>query len=175
MRDHDVEAIEELILSIPKEIKINSVAAVSGESMEIDLCKRLLNVDLKCISEKEWNLYNECDFKLNVDLMLACNTFMCSKNPLLWLQNIAKVSKYIILQDLSSAARGQGKITAPDSGDFMRYSVSSFNIIGKTDDDALPIFDFSKCGIDIINCIEYFNHGKFAMFADISSLLNESV
>lgn len=180
MRDHDVEAIEKIIKSVSKDITINSAVAVSGESMEIDLCKRLLNLNLKCISEKDWNLYNEYNGNLKVDVVFACNTFMCSKDPKVWLKNISKVSKYIIIQDLSKAARGQGRITAPDSGDFMRYSVTNFNIIGKTDDGAIPVFDFSNCGINIINCIEYFeispnSFGKFVLFADISPLLNESI
>ena len=89
---------------------------------------------------------------------LICNTFMCSRDPLLWLQHISAAVTTLIIQDLAISSRTDGRDCSIETGDVARYSVTSHGIIGKTDPD-LRVFDFSNCGFEVIDAERYDDEG----------------
>jgi hypothetical protein len=79
---------------------------------------------------------------------------MCSRDPALWLKNIASSFGRVLIQDLSIAKRCANRECGIDTGDVARYSVSSHGLIGVTDPD-LVLFDLSKSGYKIIDFERY--------------------
>jgi len=70
-----------------------------------------------------WDLNSSCDYGV-FDLITACNIFMYSNDPELWLNNIFKACKKFWMQDLISGKRDDNGYLGGD-GDSQRYSFPS--------------------------------------------------
>lgn len=92
------------------------------------------------------------------DVGIVCNTFMCSRDPGLWLRNISEAVSTLVIQDLAVCQRTPTAHCSVETGDVARYSVSSCGIIGETDSDR-EVFDFSKCAFDLLDADEYVDEG----------------
>lgn len=174
MTDADCEAIRELAKLVP-DLRPFNIIAPSGESMEQELIEELWGATMRAVPRSEWDLdFPAPAYLRRFDMVLLCNTFLCSEDPAAWLARLAVVSDTVLIQDLACAPRGQGRITDRASGDVSRYSVSSHGIIGRTDPEANPVFDFSTSGAGVIAAVPYFHLGdgvgKFAVLLDLRPL-----
>jgi len=171
MRPEDIKAISKVL--VRSKPAVRRVMLLSGSDEEKELVWKLWPQALMTdMSEAEWNLYGTHPAAwIGIDLVMVCNTFMCSKDPGLWLDNIAQSSRYVLIQDLAIAKRRQDRHLAPETGDFARYSVSSHGIMGETDPGHL-VYDLSTSGYRVIDCESYrIDDGvglKFAALLDLS-------
>ncbi len=170
MRYEDLEALRVVMLRNPW-LTPASVIGPSAEGQEIELVSEVWRTMIVPLGEGQWNLDEPAPgHHRGHQVALVCNTFLCSRDPALWLRNIAQVADYLLVQDLSWAPRGQGRITMPSDGDRQRYSVSSHGVIGRTDEGAQPVFDLSTSGVIVLDCEQYFDGGKFVALLDLRPL-----
>ncbi len=99
-------------------------------------------------------------------LGVICNTFMCSRDPALWLRHLSAAVPLLVVQDLAVCRRGPGgSHCATDSGDVARYSVSSHGITGATD-PGLSVFDLSSAeGWSVRDARPYADGGALKLVA----------
>lgn len=111
-------------------------------------------------ARSDWDLNNPPG-KIKADLVMACNTFMCARDPARWLRNIAMAAPYLLVQDLCRARRNGHLQCSQETHDVARYSFSAQGMIGETDPD-LQLFDFSTSGHEVLavdfyggNCVKF--------------------
>lgn len=168
MREDDIRAVETLLRRNAR-ISPHSVIALSGDGSESALCRELYSVGTRDIQRSEWDLDDPPHQSHRAGLGIVCNTFLCSTNPMRWLQHIAIAVPYLVIQDIAVGRRGGTKHVDPGSGDYQRYSVSSYDITGQTDPDAAPLFDLSVSGAIVMDC-ESYSDGSYVKFAALLDL-----
>lgn len=154
------------------EIQPASVVSPSGEGGESDMVDQLYSIPIHSVPYNKWDLNTPPPAGLRADLVIICNTMLCSPDPMLWLRHISQVAPLVLIQDLACGRRESTRITSPTTGDRQRYSVSSHGIIGKTDPDVNPVFDLSTCGADVIDAEGYYEigEGEFGRFVALLDL-----
>lgn len=93
------------------------------------------------------------------DVGIICNTFMCSSDPALWLRHLADAVPVLVMQDLASCKREDGRSCSIKTGDVARYSISSHGIIGRTD-PGLTVFDLAASGYELMHVEGYADIGS---------------
>ncbi len=154
MNADDVTEISHVIGKL--DIEPRSICLLTPNSLEEEAVRaRWPRASYVTCERGGWDLDSDRDPGFSVDLVVACNTFLCSSDPAAWLRRIFAVSPLLLLQDLSVARRGIGRHIDPASGDVMRYSISSHGIIGLSDPGS-PVFDLSTYGsCDVISVRTY--------------------
>lgn len=170
MRDEDSVAISRLVHRSP--IDPMTVLLLSGSDEEERIMReRWPSVGIVTLSEADWDLrfISNRSFE-RPTIAVACNTFMCAADPQLWLHNMADCCDWLLIQDLADCKRESGRHLSPDTGDVMRYSVSSHGVIGRTD-EGHTVFDISAAGYHVMDCVPYRIDGgaglKFAVLLDL--------
>lgn len=175
MTSDDLHALTEILTRHPELSDFEFIGPSAGE-WEVALIKNIYDKNLYPVPQSDWNLLEEPHARIKPAVFMLCNTFMYSTDPELWLKNLGKVARYLIIQDLCTATRLTGRITAPfhlgGDGDVQRYSVSSHGVIGRTDPDVRPVFDFSTCGAKVVDCLPYRqredgSYGNFVVILDL--------
>lgn len=171
MRAEDIDAVARVLERVRPDVK--RAIMTSGSSEEEGLLRRMWpHVAISNLSESDWDLDGPHPMALmGIDLVVACNTFMCSRDPGRWLDNLAQTSRLVMIQDLAVAQRRQDRHLSLETGDVMRYSLTTHGIIGKTDEGHM-VFDLSSSGYRVIDCDGYrVDDGrglKFAALIDLS-------
>lgn len=98
------------------------------------------------------------------DIGIICNTFMCSSNPTLWFRHLSERVTLLVVQDQAVAMRENGRHCSVETGDVMRYSVSSHGILGQTD-PGLEVFDLSAAGYELLAAESYEDDGSLKFVA----------
>lgn len=160
MTNGDTYAIRELILR-NRWLQPGTVVGPSSEDDEAAITSDLWGVKVRRVPQAEWNLDDPPHEGLRGDLVLVCNTMLCSTDPALWLANIAIAAPLVLIQDLAVARREPGRHCAVASGDVARYSISTHGVKGETDPD-LKVFDLGT--YDVLDVERYEDRGalKFA-------------
>jgi hypothetical protein len=92
---------------------------------------------------RSWDLDRDDPAGPAADLVVVCNTMLCSRDPASWLRRLFRASPLVLIQDLAVCHRGRdGLHVDPPTGDVMRYSVSSHGVVGESDPDRGP-YDLS--------------------------------
>lgn len=177
MRHEDLVAVRSVMRLL---LRPERVVILSGSSEECELVRSCWpDTSVTVVNESAWNLDGPIPYQCpGFDLAIACNTFMCARDPGIWLDNIAQVCRYVLIQDQAAVQRRHDRHLSPETGDVARYSVSSHDVIGKTD-DGYEVFDFSLSGYRVIDCERYciddrantlndFRVIKFAVLLDLS-------
>lgn len=167
MHERDWTAVETVMKRMTQPLSEVLVLSPDTGQREPDGVKRIWPAcHVRTCDISQWDLREEPGVYVprTCGLAIACNTFMCSRDPALWLRNITQVVPQIIIQDLSVCKRTPSRHCGVDTGDVARYSVSSHGVIGQTDPD-LEVFDLSTAGYSILD-IEVYD-GKFAVLLDL--------
>lgn len=155
MRTEDINSIGEFLVENYKGYRPNSVIIFSPDNSgaEVQLCKSFWGINPTLSHIGDWNLN---DIKWNPhDLAIACNVFMASPDPQKWFDNLHSSGiKNLLLQDNIRAKRESNRELGFDSGDVMRYSVSSQNEYGVTD-PGHETFDVSSMKYPVENASVY--------------------
>lgn len=103
-----------------KEYGCTSALICSPNYLQEDLVSRLCTGPIKVLQQEDWNLEKPCPFP-NSQVVVACNVFHYSAQPVLWFQNVLASCQYFWLQDLFSRPRGgNGELGA--DGDKLRFA-----------------------------------------------------
>lgn len=124
MHDNDIGELEELL-------RVESTGSLKGcrsflfcspDSREIATVKKFFHpLDVTSFDLHDWDLDQPCPGQY--DVIVACNVFMCAKDPDLWFSNVFSGCKFAIVIDNCIGYRGgtEGE-TSPSTGDVMRYT-----------------------------------------------------
>lgn len=173
MRAEDCYAVYRLLLRNPLQVPFVTVFSPSNEELEL-VEKFWPGVSTNRMSESQWDLREHGPLASGgMGLAMACNTFMCAADPDLWLKNIARSHRYLVIQDLAHTQRQPHRHLSPETGDVARYSVSQYGIIGITD-DGYTVYDLSLKSY-VVDCISYtFDNGAGTKFAALIDLHGQS-
>lgn len=105
------------------------------------------------------------------DVGIICNTFMCSRDPALWLRHISAAVPLLVVQDLAVSRRTPDRYLSVETGDVARYSVSTHGIVGRTDPGS-EVFDLGSCGYRVLDA-EAYGEGDDLSFVALMRLLSE--
>ncbi len=172
MRDEDLRAVERVVLKLglPSQGRVLIFSMAAFGDNEKGLVDRILPGWISGFSDRGgWDLSKKSPLDgPRFDLGIACNVFMCARDPMLWLRNISQSIDILIVQDMVDCVRGGGGQIDEGTGDLMRYSFS-------TDGQRCPwdgAFDMSTLGSRIVEREFYRTepdpHGlKFACAVDL--------
>jgi len=151
MKNNDVEQLEIFFSSISHIIgKINKAVMCSPDPREISLVRRHFRADnVVELDRKAWDINKTCPEES--DMVMACNVFMESPDPLLWINNACARTKWFVILDNCISHRGniQGE-TAVSIGDVMRYTMPPIMVA------KLPTaFDLNTISDRIIKIVPY--------------------
>ena len=171
MRREDDSAIRALLSR--GRPNVTGVTIVSASNEEVEIAREFWpHAEVRQLSEGQWDLYEEGPLPLDRDwgILIMCNTFLCSRDPKLWLSNISRTHRYVLIQDLAEDERVGDRHLSPETGDFSRYSGSSHGVMGQTD-PGHEVHDISTFGYRIIDCLSYgFDNNagtKFVVILDL--------
>jgi hypothetical protein len=171
MRIEDDMAIRELLSR--SSVTVTGVTICSPSNEEFAIARAFWPAaEIRRFTQAEWNLDDIGPLPPeDWGLLMACNTFMCSRDPMLWIENIRRTHRYLLIQDLSNAQRQPHRHLSPETGDVARYSVLSHGIVGKTD-LGHNVYDISSTyGVRVLDCLGYdFDHGRGSKFVVLLDL-----
>ncbi len=116
--------------------KINTILLNSPSWHDVQFWKQILpSADIYVLNKRLWDLSNTFSkskivkFRLmkpkqTFDLVVLQNVLMYSKDPAMWLQNLAEVSKYVLVQDLRYRIRSKSENGLGEDGDVSRFCIS---------------------------------------------------
>lgn len=108
-----------------------------------------------------WNL-NDGPMKMfigEIDMVVSCNIFMASPDPLKWLIHCGKTAPYLVLQDMVRAWRAGNDECGVDTGDITRYTFTSHGELARP--EANSIYDMSQHD-EFIDHIEFYSDDGYA-------------
>lgn len=173
MRPADLNAIETFLDRLPDgTINPRSCVILSGDRTEAGLINgrwpHLTAIDT--FSIEAWDLNGTRPPPHGADLVMACNTFLCSEEPMDWMVKCANNFRWLLIQDCAVARRHSYRHLAPETGDHTRFEAPLWGLQGETD-DGHPIFNLDTCGFPILDLLRYEDDGgrtvKFVALLDL--------
>jgi hypothetical protein len=126
---------------------ISKVLACSPDDRQIEILQPLGL--LVCVGKETWDLSKECSGKF--DIIVACNVFHYSQDPMAWFCNALKACRELWIQDLFCRNRGFNGLGS--DGDQTRYGWHA--AIAGT-----PTFNLNQVEQQLLYC-EYYDAGSF--------------
>ena len=100
---------------------------------------------------KNWDLNQAFPAKGGVDLVVTSNVFHYSPNPTLWFENVLRMTRLFVVQDLISRRRSKTADGLCDDGDRVRYSYSAQGVTS----DLPGAYDLDALGDQILRFEEF--------------------
>lgn len=132
---------------------VNSVLLLSPNDDDVRFVKSLFpHALISSLYESDWNLYDPApDYVTCFDTAFAHNVLMYSKAPEVWIQNILRVSRYFVAQDIKYRKRSSEAPYLGRDRDETRYSLTPETCVQPTFDlmelPNRPIQYFEYAGI----------------------------
>lgn len=133
MRDRDIEELESILKTwvddgcfetpAGRAGSIRSIVTCSADGRESRTLKQFFpGSQIEDMTSNQWNLDEACPS--TSDMVLACNVFMCARDPKRWIENACRKTRFFVMLDNCVSHRGnvEGE-TSPSTGDFMRYTM----------------------------------------------------
>lgn len=143
MKPEDIKHVEKLMDETSIGLESNGkVLLFCPSSEEIELATRKLSgCEITVLDRSSWDLMNEPPEHFPVfDMVLMCNVFMYSQDPVRWLSNISKKCKWLLIQDIIRAKRMPDAELGSD-GDSSRYGFPTYGEIPRIDYFNLEDYD----------------------------------
>lgn len=107
MRSPDVTQLEKFLGERKERFgDVRNVILCTGDSSEVQaLVKTFPGVNVTNVTKNQWDI-QERPYPRDIDMVLACNVFMCSKDPLTWFKNGAASARHLVIMDHCVAWRG---------------------------------------------------------------------
>jgi hypothetical protein len=152
MRSEDIVHLEHFLRDCRESVltNIKRVLFCSPDNEEIIRVKDILKNDEIVIRTREtWDLNNIPD--TDSDLVVICNTLMCSNDPKKWIDNACSRTRWVIVLDVCIGHRGgsEGERAVSD-GDVMRYTMPP-HMVAKCED----AFDLNQVKERIIKLLPF--------------------